>query len=71
MDTGLQLIRRQRGMLKRVAETVGLSQGRVSQWDRVPAELLPQVEAITGVPRHILRPDICPPPAADDAPEAA
>lgn len=34
----------------------------VSQWDRVPAERALDVERVTGVPRHELRPDIYPEP---------
>ena len=60
MDT----IRAQRGLLKRIADGLGIAQSTVSEWKRVPAERLPEVEAITGIPRHELRPDIVPPPPA-------
>jgi len=56
-------IRSQRGMLKRVADGLGITPASVSEWTRVPAERLPEVERITGIPRHVLRPDIVPPPA--------
>lgn len=36
----------------------------LSQWKRVPATRALEVERITGVPRHELRPDIYPPPEA-------
>lgn len=52
-------IRDQRGLLAKVAKDLGMSRAAVSLWDRVPAERLPEVEASTGIPRHILRPDIC------------
>lgn len=29
----------------------------VSQWTRVPVGRVPEVEAVTGIPRHELRPD--------------
>lgn len=59
---GMQLIRSQRGLMAKVARDLGLSRSAVADWQRVPAELLPAVEASTGIPRHQLRPDICFPP---------
>ena len=40
----------------------GISSQAVSQWDKVPVSRVLDVERITGVPRHELRPDIYPPP---------
>lgn len=40
----------------------GITPQAISQWDRVPAERVLQVERATGVPRHDLRPDIYPDP---------
>lgn len=37
---------------------LGLSRGAVSQWDRVPAERVLDVERLTGVPREVIRPDL-------------
>lgn len=37
-----------------------LSPQAISQWKRVPAERVLDVERITGVPRHELRPDLYP-----------
>lgn len=37
---------------------LGLSRGAVSQWDRVPAERVLEVERLTGVPRESIRPDL-------------
>lgn len=62
MDPGMLLIRAQRGMISQIAAELGISQGAVSMWSKVPAERLPEVERVTGIPRHLLRPDICPPP---------
>lgn len=39
-----------------------ISSQAVSQWKRVPPERVLDVERITGVPRHELRPDIYPAP---------
>ena len=30
----------------------------ISQWDKVPAKRVLEVEKITGISRHVLRPDI-------------
>lgn len=54
---------RQYGVRQRdVAEAVGRSEAAVSQWvsgERdIPAELVPRIEALTGIPRHRLRPDL-------------
>ena len=66
----MTLIRAEKGMLAHIARELKLSRSAVAMWQRVPAERLPEVEAITGIPRHRLRPDICPPPSAATA-EAA
>jgi len=47
----------------RLAEKVGVTRSAVSQWRRVPAERVLDVERATGVSRHELRPDIYPAPA--------
>jgi hypothetical protein len=65
---GMALLRSTHGLMAHVADTLGLSRPAVIKWKRVPAELLPHVERITGIPRWALRPDICPPPAPFDAP---
>lgn len=56
-----------RGTRQRVARELKITHGAVSQWARVPAERVLIVERITGIPRHLLRPDIYPNPAAGDA----
>jgi sulfate adenylyltransferase subunit 2 len=59
----LKLLFRQSGVRQRdVAAAVGRSEAAVSQWVRgerdIPADLVPQVEALTGIARHRLRPDL-------------
>lgn len=46
-------------MMSRIAEGLNIRLSTISEWTRVPAEHLPEVEQITGIPRHALRPDIC------------
>jgi DNA-binding transcriptional regulator YdaS (Cro superfamily) len=58
-----------RGMRIRVAKALKITHGAVSQWKRVPAERVLTVEKVTGIPRHLLRPDIYPAPAAHEAVE--
>ena len=59
----LKQLFRQSGKRQRdVADAVGRSEAAVSQWVNgerdIPADLIPQVEAVTGIPRHRLRPDL-------------
>jgi DNA-binding transcriptional regulator YdaS (Cro superfamily) len=44
-----------------VAAQLGITHGAISQWDKVPVERVLDVERVTGIPRHELRPDIYPP----------
>lgn len=41
-----------------LARALGISQAAVSQWRQVPVNRVLDVERITGVSRHDLRPDI-------------
>jgi TorA maturation chaperone TorD len=56
-DHGLQEAIKAIGITE-LARRIGISQPSVSNWDRVPAERVPSVEAATGVPRAVLRPDL-------------
>ncbi len=48
----------ERGLKVRMAHELGITHGAISQWDRVPAERVLDVERITGISRYELRPDI-------------
>jgi TorA maturation chaperone TorD len=57
-DRGLQEAIRAAGGVTELARRIGISQPSVSNWLRVPAERVLTVEAVTGVARAILRPDL-------------
>ena len=53
------------GSQKKLAEQLGVGQTAVSNWvtrkhRRIPAERVLPIEALTGVSRHELRPDLYP-----------
>jgi DNA-binding transcriptional regulator YdaS (Cro superfamily) len=61
-DHGLELAIATAGSVSLLAERLGITPQTVCQWARVPAERALEVERITGVSRHFLRPDIYPDP---------
>lgn len=44
-----------------LARTLGLSHQAVFKWTKIPSRQVIPIEALTGVPREILRPDLYPP----------
>jgi TorA maturation chaperone TorD len=57
-DSGLTEAIRAAGGVSELARQIGISQPSVSNWIRVPAERVTSIEAVTGVDRAILRPDL-------------
>lgn len=57
-DLGLDEAIRAAGGVGALARKIGISQPSVSNWPRVPAERVLQVEAATGIDRAMLRPDL-------------
>ncbi len=57
-DRGLQEAIRAVGGVTELARRIGISQPSVSNWIRIPAERVLAVEAVSGVARTILRPDL-------------
>ena len=56
------------GSVSALARLVGMKNPQaISQWRRVPPERVPAIEAATGIPRHVLRPDLWDPPASSEA----
>jgi DNA-binding transcriptional regulator YdaS (Cro superfamily) len=49
------------GGLTALAEGIGLSRSAVYQWrGRIPAERVPAISNVTGIPKSRLRPDLYP-----------
>jgi TorA maturation chaperone TorD len=67
-DQGLDEAIRAAGGTTELARRLGISQPSVSNWERIPAERVLSVEAVTGVSRSVLRPDLfrTEPTAADE-----
>src|SRR5712691_7877321 len=57
-DLGLDEAIRVAGGVGVLARKIGIAQPSVSNWSRIPAERVLTVEAVTGVNRAILRPDL-------------
>jgi len=59
------------GNQSRFAEAIGTSHQNISNWLRagrqLPAEYVLRAEAVTGVARHVWRPDIYPAPVTEKA----
>jgi DNA-binding transcriptional regulator YdaS (Cro superfamily) len=61
MDDAIERAKRIAGNTAKLARLLGgISSQAISQWKRVPAERVLDVERVTGIPRHELRPDIYP-----------
>jgi TorA maturation chaperone TorD len=65
-DRGLQEAIRAVGGVTELARRIGISQPSVSNWARVPAERVLQVENASGIARTILRPDLYAEPNVDE-----
>lgn len=57
------------GGVTKLAEALSISSQAVSQWKRIPAERVIDVERVTGVVRQTLRPDLYPAEATATTPK--
>jgi TorA maturation chaperone TorD/DNA-binding transcriptional regulator YdaS (Cro superfamily) len=57
-DAGLTEAITAAGGVSELARRIGIAQPSLSNWSRIPAERVLQVEAVTGVSRALLRPDL-------------
>ena len=55
---GLQQLRKTKGLSAKLAKHLSISRQAVSDWKRVPIDLLIKVEDFTGIPREKLRPEL-------------
>lgn len=58
MERLIKWFREERGRQLRMTERLKLSTGAISQWNRVPKRHVKKVARITGIPPHVLRPDL-------------
>jgi len=61
-NPAISLIHNVRGTARRIAKACDISKEAVWNWKRVPAERVLVVSRVTKIPRHLIRPDIYPPP---------
>ena len=57
-DEGLSLAIKAAGGFRPLARLLGISSSALSGWKRVPSHRILQVEAVTGIEREQLRPDL-------------
>ncbi len=50
--------------LAALANRLGITRSACAQWDRVPAERVGEVSRVTGLPKHVIRPDLHDAPAS-------
>ena len=58
MDALTTYLKAKRGRLTELAKAIHVTPGAITQWEKVPAERVVQIEHATGVPRQELRPDL-------------
>lgn len=63
-DVILARIMAEPGANLRISRALKITTGAVSQWQRVPVSHVRAVAHLTGIPPHVLRPDIFDPPSA-------
>lgn len=56
-DIGLKLALEAAGTGEKLAADLGITPQAISQWEKIPLNRVFEVERITSVPRHKLRPD--------------
>ena len=61
MNLILKKILKDIGGPRALSRKLSISHQSICKWERVPAERVMAVEAATGIPRSVIRPDIYPP----------
>jgi len=57
-DQIVRLVIEKAGGISSLARAIGVDRRRVFEWKQIPAKRVLDVERVTGISRHILRPDI-------------
>lgn len=60
-DSALILAIKAAGGPRKLAKKLGIHSQAISQWKKVPPRRVIAVEKESGIPRHVLRPDLYPP----------
>lgn len=60
MDTALERAAAAVGGVAALGRALGISSQAISQWERAPYQRVLEIERLTGVSRHDLRPDVYP-----------
>lgn len=60
-------IRAHPGLQAKIARALGITRGAVAKWKAIPPLRVLEIERLTGISKHDLRPDIYPPPLSDAA----
>jgi hypothetical protein len=58
----LAMVHVMRGTAPRIAEACGINREAVWLWEQVPVKHVLTIEQLLEIPRHLIRPDIYPPP---------
>jgi DNA-binding transcriptional regulator YdaS (Cro superfamily) len=58
LKAALKAVIEEVGSMHALGRLIDISQQAISQWDRVPAKHIIEIERATGVPRNALRPDL-------------
>lgn len=68
MEQLIEWLNAERGRRGKLALALNITSGALSQWKQVPADRVIAVERVTGISRHVLRPDVFgPEPTAEVA----
>lgn len=67
MEKLLEYLNAERGRRLRLAASLNVTPGAISQWRKVPADRLGDVSRATGIPPEELRPDIFAPTTQEAA----
>jgi len=59
---GMDRIRAHPGLQAELARALGITRGAVAKWKSIPPLRVLEIERLTGISKHDLRPDIYPPP---------